>query len=44
MASAEAEALASLYLKYGEPCKTVVENPDSRVEYWMKKAATDLAR
>ena len=30
--------------KYGEPCKTVVENPDSRVEYWMKKAATDLAR
>ncbi len=30
--------------KYGEPCKTVVENPDSRVEYWMKKAATDLTR
>ena len=30
--------------KYGEPCKTVVEDPDSRIEYWMTKAAKDLAR
>ena len=30
--------------KYGEPCKTVVEDPDSRVEYWMKKAAADSTR
>ncbi len=32
---------ASILLeKYAEPCKTVVENSDSRIEYWMNEAAT----
>ena len=36
--------MSILIEKHLEPCKTVVEDPDSRVEYWMKKAAADSTR